>query len=166
LWVHTNILAKRIIEDDPECLIVVTGGDDVWPDPRYRAGDLLLGFLIGFGGTLGVMQPTGANPPGHAGLAWSPWLGREWCERAFEGRGPTDDRFWHYYNDLYLADVARRHGVFWERPDLNHTHRNWKELRQQRPQHLAKSRDRWAADKALYQRLLAEGYPGSGLLPA
>ena len=165
LWVATNYLAKQILETDLEAEIIVTGGDDVWPDTTKRADEIADEFVEHFGGMLGVMQPTKDLPPGHAGLAWSPWLGRAWCERAFEGRGATEPAFWHYYGDLYLADAARRHGVFWERPDLKHEHRNWKELGVKRPPHLTGAKEMWQADKDLYDKLKAAGMPGSWVLP-
>jgi hypothetical protein len=165
LWVATNYLAKLVLDEDPECQIVVTGGDDVWPDTTKRADQIADEFVAHFRGTLGVMQPTKDLPPGHSGLAWSPWFGREWCRRAFGGRGPAEPAFWHYYGDLAIAQAAWRHDVWWERPDLKHTHRNWKELRVPRPPHLAEARDRWQADKDLYTRLAAAGFPNTGLMP-
>lgn len=166
LWCATNHLARVILEDDPECEVVVTGGDDVFPDPSKRAEEIADEFAAYFNGTLGVMQPVKDQPNGHGGRAWSPWLGREWCERAFEGRGATEPAFWHYFGDAYLYDVTHLLGRLWARNDVKHRHLNWKELRVARPAHLAKSKDMWQADHDLYHQLRAAGYPGSGLLPA
>jgi hypothetical protein len=165
LWVHTNILAKAILDDDPECQVVATGGDDCYPDPAKRADEIAEEFVAHFGGTLGVMQPKGPTK-GHDRCAWAPFMGREWCERAFGGRGPTDDRFFHNFGDAYLYAVAERLGLLWERSDLEVEHRKWNlQPARQRPQHLARAREMWQADKELFERLTAAGWPGSGLAP-
>ncbi len=108
--------------------------------------------------TFGVMQPTGDpwsdNHPGEKRLirrvAGSPWLGREWCERANKGRGPLwpggltclgcrgegigckecdwtgkTKGFYHMFADETLQCVATQLGVFWQREDLTHHHEHW-----------------------------------------
>ena len=51
-------------------------------------------------------------------VCWSPWLGREWCERAYGGAGPIHPGFFHYYSTTNLLDVALRLGVLWYRTDI------------------------------------------------
>lgn len=166
LWCATNHLAKVILEDDPECQIVVTGGDDVWPDLHKRAEKIADEFLAHFKGTLGVMQAKGPTP-GHDRCAWAPFLGRVWCERAFGGRGPTEPAFWHTHGDAYLFAVAERWGLLWQRDDILVEHRKWNyQPGRQRPPHLIKAKEMWQADKELYDRLMASGMPGSKLLPS
>jgi hypothetical protein len=163
LWNHTNILAKQIIDDDPECQVIASGGDDCWPDPTKRADEIVDEFVEHFGGTLGVMVTKGPTP-GHDRCAWAPFLGREWCERAFEGRGPTEPAFWHNFGDAYLYEVAERLGLLWERNDLEVAHHKWNlQSPRQRPPHLLVPRAMWAADNARYQQLVADSYPGSEL---
>ena len=87
LWAATNTLAAHVLDHDPECQIIVAAGDDVWPDRSKRADEIADEFVEHFHGTLGVMQPVGVKLPGHDRLCWSPWLGREWCSRAFCGTG-------------------------------------------------------------------------------
>ena len=61
-----NTLAKHVLALDPECQIVVTAGDDVFPCQTKRADEIADEFLEHFGGTLGVMQTAG-NKAHHRG---------------------------------------------------------------------------------------------------
>jgi hypothetical protein len=70
----------------------------------------------------GVNHCVGANIDRVAG---SPWLGREWCLRANQGKGPLWPYFFHGYADETLQCVAQKLGVFWQRPDLTHLHQHW-----------------------------------------
>lgn len=58
-------------------------------------------------------------------VAGSPWMGREWCLRANQGKGPQWPYFFHSYADETLQCVAEKLGVFWQRRDLIHFHRHW-----------------------------------------
>jgi hypothetical protein len=167
VWTATNTLAAHVLEQDPECQVVVAAGDDVWPDHTKRADEIAGEFVEHFHGTLGVMQPGPLNIDAtHKRLCWSPWLGREWCRRAFCGVGPTEPRFFHYFGDAYLQLVAERLGLLWECRHLAHDHRNWKVLKSGRPLHLLEAANRWGRDKYLFNRLVAEGFPGAGLAPS
>lgn len=80
--------------------------------------------------TFGVMQPTGDPWSDRRGklidrIAGSPWLGREWCLRANQGKGPLWPGFFHMWADECLQIVALQLGVFWQRPDLCHHHDHW-----------------------------------------
>lgn len=171
-----NRIARWTLAGDPTCQIIVTGGDDVYPDQSKRADEIADEFIEHFHGTLGVMQPHGDewhhNHDGKGYIAdtcaWSPWMGREWCERAYMGRGPLHEGFFHYWNDFNLLQVAEWLGLFWRRSDIIHRDDNWKRDRRHlgRPRYLYTARDRTAADKALALRLQAEGFPDCGLLPA
>jgi hypothetical protein len=153
----------------------VTGGDDVFPDPRKRAEEIEAEFIEHFHGTLGVMQPVGGKPWSpklDAGgrnvvqrCAWSPWLGREWCKRSFGGQGPEWSEFWHYQGDAYLQIVAERLGLFWQRWDLSQEHENWKVVQRHRPDFLQRAKVKNDDDVVLMAKLIANGLPGSGLLP-
>jgi hypothetical protein len=158
---------------------VVAAADDVWPgdhDPEQVAREC----EEHFGGTLGVMQPTG-DPWRDHGIekyAGSPWLGREWCERAYGGRGPLNPDYYHFYCDTELQQVAQRCGVFWQRRDLTHWHYQWKrppdgvegvtneegyKIGMQRPEHGKPARARWQRDHDLFHARQEAGFPGSEL---
>src|SRR5262249_54265870 len=54
-WAESiNILARQVVPRD--CPVIVSGGDDMLPDPSQRAGELARQFLGRFPDTLGVMQ--------------------------------------------------------------------------------------------------------------
>ena len=166
LWVGTNELARAVLAADPECEIFVTGGDDVYPDQTQRADEIADEFIAHFGGTLGVMQPTGDRLPwSPLHCCWAPWLGREWCRRAFLGRGPAEPSFWHYYGDYYLRLAAERLGLLWVRPDLTQEHRKWRKVTRRRPEHLVRSKQMWQTDKDLCHVLVSSGFIGADLLP-
>ncbi len=134
-----NRLAEFVLRTEADAEWIVTGGDDYWPDPNKRADEIARecvehyrGYAKPFGtdsGTYGVMQPTGDPWSDSQGriierIAGSPWLGREWCKRAFGGRGPMPDAYFHNFADEELQLVAHRLGVFWQRPDLIQEHRH------------------------------------------
>ena len=90
-----NKLVKTILEFDPECVAVVAFGDDMAPDPKRTANEIATGYVKRFDGTLFALQPTGdrwsletCKQPQSERVAGSPWLGREFCQRAYMGRGP------------------------------------------------------------------------------
>ncbi len=142
-----NKLALRILELDPSCDWIVTGGDDTLPDPNHTAHEIAESCNWHFGSrwsavtagdcnsfgyipkshTFGVMQPTGDRFAGGCidRIAGSPWLGREWCLRANGGRGPFWPEFTHMFGDECLKRTAERIGVYWERPDLIHMHNHF-----------------------------------------
>jgi hypothetical protein len=164
LWQATNTLSAHVLEQDPECQVIVAAGDDVWPDQTKRADEIADEFVEHFHGTLGVMQPVGVVLKGHSRICWSPWLGREWCRRAFCGVGPTEPRFFHYFGDAYLQLVAERLGLLWEWRGLSHDHKmNWKKLQIERPPHLYKAKDMWLTDRNLFNWLIAAGFPDAEL---
>jgi hypothetical protein len=122
------------------------------------------------------MQPTGdkwgdKNGPYIERVAGSPWMGREWCERINQGRGPLWPEYFHMGEDEELQHVAIKHGVFWQRPDLIHYHDHWGRAREgerlgqrdRMPQFLEKanSPEEWHKYKKLFSERLAAGFPGS-----
>lgn len=134
-----NMLAKLVLKYDMFCEWIVCGGDDYFPadlDPLVIGRECMKHF----GGTLGVMQPTGdrwGSPEepfkGHAQregeqiafidrVAASPWMGREWVKRAYGGDGPLPPYYYHYHADEELQLVATKLKVFWQRQDLRQYH--------------------------------------------
>ena len=128
-----NLLAGVVLTVDPDCDWCVGGGDDTFPDPSKTADDIAaecseyFESFQDFGGcrTFGVMQPVGdsKNWPNSQikNFAGSPWLGREWCGRAYQGKGPLFP-YHHSWADEELQNVATKYCVFWQRPDLTQPH--------------------------------------------
>ncbi len=144
-----NALVAEILRVDESCDFVVTGGDDVLPDPNHSAEEIARECSEYFAmreidkydclsqahreelhrdhGTFGVMQPIGDRFASGSidRIAGSPWMGREWCLRANKGRGPLYPEFEHMFVDELLKRSAEKLGVYWMRPDLTHFHRHF-----------------------------------------
>jgi len=194
-----NELAKIVLKDDPECDWIVCAGDDTLPDPNKRADEIAAECSKYFRyktpppeglqadqqydwrvahKTFGVMQPTGDpwedSHPGEKRLirrvAGSPWLGRAWCERANQGKGPLWPEYTHQFVDEELQNVAIKLGVFWQREDLTHLHQHWGRPKpgelmghsRNMPEFLkeANSEEHWNKFKALFESRKAAGFPG------
>jgi len=164
-----NDLVGQVLACDAKCRVIVAAADDVWPDPGLRAAEIEAQFCEHFGGTMGVMQPSGhADWCEHADrLAWSPWLGRKFCLRANGGCGPLWPEYHHLYVDRELRLMAERLGIFWDRPDLTQCHDTWRKRvpRPPRPAHLEHVAEHTEADALLFAKREATGFPGSELMP-
>ena len=122
-----NYLCKEVLERDLAAAWCVAGGDDTLPDPNHAADEIAQQCAEHFGGTFGVMQPTGDRYAGGCidRIAGSPWLGREWCQRANAGQGPFWPEFVHMFGDECLMRTAVKLGVYWQRPELVHFHEHF-----------------------------------------
>ena len=183
-----NGLIKDVMEFDDSAQWFVLGGDDTDPDPNKRADEIADELRQYFWTmkpkeckccferpiyTFGVMQPTGDRYAGGSidRIAGSPWIGREFCERAYGGNGPLWHEYRHFFEDQELQDVAEKLGVYWQRPDLTHLHHhfmrasddiNAQAVQKPIPPHLieANSPAHWNKFKALYESRKAAGFPG------
>lgn len=171
MYRHDNLLAKAIMVADPNFTIMVTGGDDIMADPNFPAAQLEAEFIEHFGGTLGVMQPTGLawdtevidGRETQERIAWGPWIGREWCERAYMGKGAYWDEPWHFFGDELLQITAERFGLFWQRRDIMQEHRQARGPAT--PDFRVRANRWWDTDKALFERVRHPDWPGAQLLP-
>jgi hypothetical protein len=100
-------------------------------------------------------------------ICGSPWMGREFCRRMYQGSGPLYNGYYHNFADEELQNVARKLGVFWQRRDLCQEHRHWARPRgdvRDMPEWAAKINDPkqsdWERSKALFQKRKAAGFPG------
>lgn len=164
-----NKLAREVRRVDRMAQWIVTGGDDMEPDPHKRADVIAAECTEHFGGTLGVMQPTGDRwgEEGHAyseRVAGSPWMGREWCRRAYLGNGPMPGGYWHYYGDEELQVVATRLGLFQQRIDLAHYHAHYMREHVPLPAFHQNAVKTWTADQALFEQRREGNFPNHQLL--
>jgi hypothetical protein len=164
-----NALASEALRRDRGCNWIVIGGDDTEPDPNHVPEDIALDCEEHFGGTFGVMQPTGDRWADGSidRICGSPWIGREFCQRMYGGNGPLWHEFSHMFVDEHLQGVAVKLGVLWQRRDLIHLHRhclrtethgvNWA---QGLDAHLMRwnTQQHWNESKAIFQRLKAGGF--------
>lgn len=118
-----NILAREIVP--AAAPIIVSGGDDMLPDPNVPAHEIAAQFLERFPDTFGVMQPHGDDFLETSQFCGSPWLGRAWCDRMYAGSGPMFQGYVHHGADDELFWVARCLGALWSRPDLTQYHEHF-----------------------------------------
>lgn len=148
--------------------IVVTGGDDMYPDMAHSAAEIAEQFLARFPDTFGVMQPTGDDYGNTRNICGSPWIGREFARRVYAGQGPYCRDYFQLYEDQELHDVAEKLGALWKRPDLSHFHEHWQRAAADArpPAYLEASLSREAQSRAIYQRRRDGGFPGHEPVPA
>lgn len=186
-----NGLIADVMKFDTDAQWFVTGGDDTDPDPNKQAGEIAEECGINFmqpefdgadayeKGTFGVMQPTGDRYAGGSidRIAGSPWIGREFCERAYGGNGPYWPEYRHMFVDEEIRDVAVMLGVYRMRRDLTHFHRHvFREsdaidsnaVLKPLPEFLKEpnSLAHWNKFKAMYEQRKAAGFPGHQFLSA
>lgn len=184
----TNILAREVLRRDPDCAFVVGGGDDYVPDFGTTAGSIAVQcgkrFMNihadaqdDFTSTYGVMQPTGDrwgdSPSARMTygedrgaildrVAGSPWMGREFCERAYLGNGPMWDGYHHMFADEELCAVAEAQGVYWRRPDLTQYHEHYSRIPGMEPSAgEIYSREEWGFSSQMFNDRKWKGFPGS-----
>jgi hypothetical protein len=168
-----NALIGDVLALDAGCNWIVTGGDDTDPDPKKPAFEIARECAEKFDGTFGVMQPTGDRFAGGSidRIAGSPWIGREFCERAYGGNGPYFEGYRHMFVDEEIMQVALKLGVFWQRPDLTHLHRHFmresdaidsRAVARPVPPHLAEANSpgHWKTHKTIFLERKSLGFPG------
>lgn len=180
-----NFLAAWVLQLDPGCDWIVTGGDDTFPDQNKTGDEIARELRQHFCGkayphlresgsieeleaaaTFAVVQPTGDRWTDNRGviierIAGSPWLGRNWCQRAWGGRGPLWPEFRHQFVDEALQVYAQSLGVFLQRPDLTHYHAHAQRDGKSRPApHMAEwnSQKHWQESKAIFERLKSTNF--------
>lgn len=118
-----NLLCREVVPASAD--IVVSGGDDMLPDPNFTAQELAEEFYDRFPDGFGVMQPHGDDWGKTQHYCGSPWLGRGWIECANGGRGPMNPEYHHNWADCELYWVAKCLGVLWSRPELTQRHEHF-----------------------------------------
>lgn len=173
-----NILARFILSHDSDAEWIVSGGDDIEPDPDLTAEQIGWQCRAYFGAgkgmprsTFGVMQPTGDRWADGSidRICGSPWLGREFCERMYQGTGPMFDGYKHMFGDEELQHVSAGLGILWQRRDLVHLHKHYFRTAQGGvnygaaiPTHMIEwnGRKHWDESQALYTARKAASFPG------
>ena len=123
-WGGFPCAVNRLCEEVPGNIVVVVG-DDVYPDPHQTASEIGMDFLERFPDTFGVMQPCGDKFGSWDKCAVSPWIGRAFIEKVYDGAGPYWDEYFHYFSDEELQKVAMKLGAFQQREDLTQFHDHW-----------------------------------------
>lgn len=183
-----NRLVHGVFNVDRDCDWCVCAADDTLPDERNPEeiaaectkvfGGVVTPGIRPYASTFGVMQPTG--DPWSDGLgriieriAGSPWIGREFAERAYGGKGPYFEGYYHMGGDEELKCVAERLGVYWPRPDLTHFHKWFGRdgdvfqcVKGITPSYMEKAygREEWDNFQRVFSERKAAGFLGSELL--
>ena len=121
--------------------------------------------------TFGVMQPTGDRFAGGSidRIAGSPWIGKEFCLRTYNGSGPYNSAYRHMFVDEELFNVAHKLKCYWPRPELIHLHHHFMRespalesnaVRKPVPKHLfeANSQRHWDVAKGIFLEQKAKGF--------
>lgn len=153
-----NILCRDVVPKS--CDLIVTGGDDMLPDPDHTAGELAAQFLGRFPDTFGVMQPHGDEFMCATRYCGSPFIGRGWFENMYAGRGPMYHRYHHNFADNELYWLAKGLGALWERPDLSHFHDHFTRDGRPQPVYWNSVKERDLRDCLLYYARVYEDFPG------
>jgi hypothetical protein len=161
-----NGLARCIRSLDLNAEWIVTGGDDMLPDPNKTAEEIGAECSEHFKGSFGVMQPTGdkwaGSDPG--AICGSPWMGREFCRRMYGGKGPFCEAYPHMWGDEEMHIITSRLGILWNRPDLTHFHghfrRNAGFKLSQRPSWMVRNDECYTKYKPLFEARKRAGFPG------
>lgn len=147
------------------CQVVVAGGDDMLPDPHHSAAEIRDQFLDHFQGSFGVMQPTGDDYEATRVICGSPWLGRAWMQRMYQGQGGMPETYTHQWADDELYWVARCAGRFWARPDLTQHHDHFLRRGESAPAYWAESAGRHEEQDCLtFIARSRSGFPGAASL--
>lgn len=163
-----NILCKDVVPKDAP--IVVSGGDDMLPDPKHTAQEIADQFRDRFPDLFGVMQPQGDAFEDTTQFCGSPWLGRKWIETMYGGAGPMFPGYRHYFADDELYWVSTCLDVLWVRPDLTQYHDHFRRKNEEKPAYWVQNVERNdRADTQLFIARSSLGFPGHeprGLEPA
>lgn len=162
-------LVENALPDD--CDLVVTGGDDMAPDPNLKPATIREQFFGRFPDGYGVMQPTGdrwgTDKSGRSAaerICGSPFMGREFLLNSYEGLGPFFRGYFHFYADEELFNVATRDGVLWQRRDMTHFHDHWTRTNRRQPEIYGLLQAHWERDRDLFAKRRSQGFPDSGRL--
>ena len=154
-----NRLCTEIVPKSAK--IIVSGGDDMLPDPNMTAGEIAEQFAQRFPDGFGVMQPHGDAWSEARHYCGSPWIGRTFADTMYMGRGPMWGGYRHNWADVELYWVARSMGVLWTRDDLAQHHDNFRRRDEDKPAYWVKNvQENDAKDVQLYLARSWLQFPG------
>ena len=168
-WATCNWMAHMLVNGQEQAQVVIFAADDIEPDSKHTCAEIADAYLDKFPSLYGVMQPTGdkqgvdkTGTQASARICGSPWIGANWVKRAYGGNGASWAEYKSFYGDEELLHVAKREGVLWLNPDIKQHHAHWSFGWSQQQFYQRRNSERyWLTDKALFEKRLAEGFPGS-----
>jgi hypothetical protein len=144
--------------------IVVTGGDDIYPDANLTAFEIRDTLYARRPDGFFVAQPTGdvVAMPGTDKICGSPWFGRAWLERGYGGLGPFCADYFQFYGDEELQNVAKLTGAYVALPNVTQRHEHY-----HRPggptktDYQARNETHyWSPDQKTFYERQKKGWPG------
>jgi len=163
--VAVNTLCREIMALDLEAAFIVTGGDDMTPDPNKDPEDITAECLAHFRGSFGVMQPIGDGWGDPQRICGSPWMGREFCRRMYGGRGPFCEEYWHMWGDEEMHEICNARGILWNRGDISHYHHHWIREKKKQPHHLDFAVTCYEGLMPLFRQRKRNNFPGHEPIP-
>ncbi len=152
-----NLMAKMI---GGEADVIITGGDDISPVMEKTAQEIALECFQKFPDGFFVMQPTGDDMPGVHNICASPWFGKGWIKRAYQGMHPVWPDYVAFYGDEELKEVAWRLKVLWQRDDLVQYHHHWARRGGPAKTDYQAANDKWwDHDKAIFVKRKSQNFP-------
>lgn len=127
-----NILCSSIVPESAD--IIVSGGDDMLPDPDRTAQELAAEYFERFPDGFGVMQPAGDSFMWAENYCGSPWFGRRFFSAMYGGHGPMCGGYRHNWADYELYWVARCIGKLWMRDDATQHHAHFTREGEEQPE--------------------------------
>lgn len=153
-----NTLFREIVPSSAS--LIVSGGDDMLPDPKHSAEELARQFFDRFPDTFGVMQPHGDEYMNARQYCGSPFIGRAFAAEMYNGRGALSEAYYHCFGDVELYWVARGVNALWERPDLSHFHAHFSRDNRPQPAFHKIVENRMGHDALIYLQRAALRFPG------
>jgi hypothetical protein len=154
-----NHLVKRVVPK--AATVIVSGGDDMLPDPNLTASEIAEQFYERFPDGFGVMQPHGDDWADTVSYCGSPWIGRAFADSMYRGHGPMWPGYRHNWADLELYWVARGMNALWTRDDLTQRHEHFWRTGEERSAYWERNvgpNDK--ADVQLYISRMWQRFPG------
>lgn len=131
-WAESiNILCRDVVPKSAD--IVVSGGDDMLPDPHKPAQQLADEYFHRFPDGMGVMQPAGDDFMWSQNYCGSPWFARPFFSTMYRGRGPMHGGYRHNWADYELYWVARCRNILWMNHDATQYHAHFSRDGSERP---------------------------------
>lgn len=162
-WQSVNSLSWKAWSVNAD--VVVCAADDLYPDPNRKSYEIAEDFYKKFPDGYGVMQPIGDKMKGTDQICGSPWIGRKFIEKAYDGQGPYHSGYFHFYGDEELFEITKANDLLWQRDDVTQYHEHWcrpggpKKL----PYQSRNSQFHWDKDKKLFMERKDAGFPGANL---
>ena len=156
-------MAKTIGRDAD---IIITGGDDIFPEPNKSAQEIGRECLARYPDGLFIMQPTGDAMPGVDRICASPWFGKGWLERGYQGKFPVWHEYIAFFGDQELKEVSERLNVLWQRSDLCQYHDHWTRVGgPQKTDYQTRNDAHWKHDENIYKKRKMSRFPLMWPLP-